>query len=205
MILLQRIIEQVSGERLNEYVHRNFYEPMGLQRISFLPLEKYDRNMIAPSADDQTFRKQILRGYVHDPAAAMMGGVSGHAGVFSSASDLAAIYLMLLNGGYYNGQRILQAETVARFTKKQNNSSRRGLGFDKPETNPRMPNPASSYCSPETFGHTGFTGTAVWADPKQQLIFVFLSNRVFPDESNNSLAKNNFRTELQRLVYEALE
>jgi beta-glucosidase-like glycosyl hydrolase/CubicO group peptidase (beta-lactamase class C family) len=185
MILLQRIIEQVSGERLNEYVHRN--------------------NMIAPSADDQTFRKQILRGYVHDPAAAMMGGVSGHAGVFSSASDLAAIYLMLLNGGYYNGQRILQAETVARFTKKQNNSSRRGLGFDKPETNPRMPNPASSYCSPETFGHTGFTGTAVWADPKQQLIFVFLSNRVFPDESNNSLAKNNFRTELQRLVYEALE
>jgi beta-N-acetylhexosaminidase len=205
MILLQRIIEQVSGERLNDFVHKHFYAPMGLQRISYLPLQKYDRNMIAPTSNDREFRRQVLRGYVHDPAAAMLGGVSGHAGVFSNASDLAAIYLMLLNGGYYNGQRLLKAETVARFTRKQKSSSRRGLGFDKPETNPRLPSPASSYCSPETFGHTGFTGTAVWADPKQQLIFVFLSNRVYPDDSNNSLAKNNFRTELQRLVYEALE
>jgi beta-glucosidase-like glycosyl hydrolase/CubicO group peptidase (beta-lactamase class C family) len=205
MILLQRVIEQVSGERLNDYVHRHFYEPMGLQRISYLPLQKFDRNMIAPTANDQSFRKQVLRGYVHDPAAAMMGGVSGHAGVFSNASDLAAVYLMLLNGGYYNGARFLKTETVARFTRKQKNTSRRGLGFDKPETNPRLSNPASSYCSPESFGHTGFTGTSVWADPKQQLIFVFLSNRVYPDEGNNSLAKNNFRTELQRLVYEAME
>ena len=204
MVLLQRVIERVSDMRLNEYVHRHFYEPMGLQRISFLPLEKYDRNMIAPSTNDQTFRKQVLRGFVHDPAAAMLGGVSGHAGLFSNASDLAAVYVMLLNGGYYNGTRFLKPETIARFTKKQHQTSRRGLGFDKPETNPRLASPASSYCSPETFGHTGFTGTAVWADPKEQLIFVFLSNRIFPDEGNNSLAKSNFRTELQRLVYEAL-
>ncbi len=204
MILLQKVLEEIEGESLETMADRYFYQPMGLQKIAFRPLERFDPHMIAPTADDGVFRKQTLKGYVHDPAAAMLGGVAGHAGLFGNASDVAAIYQMLLDGGVYHGRRLLQPETIHRFTHRQHNGSRRGLGFDKPEPNPRLPNPASSYCSPETFGHTGFTGTCAWADPRNGMVFVFLSNRVHPSEENNALVRGNYRTELQRLVYESI-
>lgn len=204
MILLQRILEQVGGDALDRLADQYFYQPMGLQKMTFRPLERFDPHMVAPTSDDGVFRKQVIKGYVHDPAAALLGGVAGHAGLFGNASDVAAIFQMLLDGGIYNGKRLLQAETVQRFTRRQHTGSRRGLGFDKPEPNPRLPNPASSYCSPETFGHTGFTGTCAWADPRNGLVFVFLSNRVHPSEENNALVRGNYRTELQRLVYESL-
>jgi beta-N-acetylhexosaminidase len=204
MIILQRILELAGGASLDELAERYFYRPMELQKIAFRPLERFDPYMIAPTTNDKIFRIQTLRGYVHDPAAAMLGGVAGHAGLFSNASDLAAVYQMLLDGGFYNGRRLLKPETIQTFTARHSNRSRRGLGFDKPETNPRLPSPTSTYCSPETFGHTGFTGTCVWADPKKQLVFVFLSNRVHPDEENQALIKGNYRTELQRLIYESL-
>lgn len=204
MILLQKVLEQAGGDALDQLADHYFYQPMGLQKIAFRPLERFDPRMIAPTADDGVFRKQTLKGYVHDPAAAMLGGVAGHAGLFGNASDVAAIFQMLLDGGAYNGKRLLQTETIERFTRRQHTGSRRGLGFDKPEPNPRLPNPASSYCSPETFGHTGFTGTCAWADPRHGLVFVFLSNRVHPSEENNALVRGNFRTELQRMVYESL-
>jgi CubicO group peptidase (beta-lactamase class C family) len=147
---------------------------------------------------------QLLRGYVHDPAAAMLGGISGNAGLFSNANDLAIIMQMLLNKGEYGRQRFLRSETIELFTRKQFNENRRGLLFDKPETDPSKPSPCSRDASPETFGHQGFTGTCAWADPKYGLIYIFLSNRVHPSASNDKLNKMNVRTSIQDVIYKSI-
>lgn len=203
-ILLRKLVENVSNQSFDEFMQENFYKPLALGSLCFNPLSKgVSKNKIAPTEVDSIFRKQQLQGYVHDPAAAMLGGVSGHAGLFSNSNDVAVIMQMLLNQGTYGNVRVLKASTVELFTKKQSKKSRRGLGFDKPEIIPLKPSPTGSACSPLTFGHTGFTGTCAWADPKNQLVYVFLSNRVNPSAENNKLANMNIRTRIQDLIYEA--
>ena len=178
---------------------------MGLSSIGFQPLMRRGSLQIMPTEQEVIFRHQLLRGFVHDPGAAMFGGVAGHAGLFSDAYDVAAIMQMLLQNGNYNGRQYLQANTVALFTAYQSDISRRGYGFDKPEkdnaTN-AMPYPAA-LASPKTFGHTGFTGTAAWADPEKNLVFVFLSNRVNSD-NKNLLGTLNVRAKLLDEAYRIL-
>ncbi len=206
-IFLAKVVESVSGFPLNEYVKNEFYTPLQLTTAGFKPREHLPLNRIAPSENEPIFRKQLLRGNVHDPGAAMFGGVAGHAGLFSDAYDLAIIMQMLLNGGSFNGKQYLKKETIDYFTAYHSVVSRRGFGFDKPEkdnaTNPE-PYPSRSV-SPLTFGHTGFTGTCVWSDPAHNLTFVFLSNRVTPDGGSNIKLYNlNIRTTIQEIIYGSL-
>lgn len=206
-IFLGKIVEAISGLPLNEYVDATFYRPMGLTTAGFRPLEKYPIKRIIPTEEEKQFRLQLLRGDVHDPGAAMFGEVAGHAGLFSNAYDLAMIMQMLLNGGTINGKRFLQEETINLFTAYHSNGSRRGYGFDKPEKDNRTrPDPYPSLSvSPQTFGHTGYTGTCVWADPKYDVVFIFLSNRVNPfGGENTKLLKMNVRTNIQEAIYKAM-
>lgn len=202
--IMQKIVEQISGKPLDKYVYDNIYLPMGLTRIGFKPLDRFDRSRIVPTERDTIFRKALVQGYVHDQGSAMYGGVAGHAGVFSDAMDLAQLMQMLLNKGWYNGKQILTAETIGLFTKRGTTKSRRGLGFDKPEPDPAKQSPTYSKVPLSVFGHTGFTGTCVWSDPDNNLTFIFLSNRVYPDAENPKLVKMNIRTDLQKIVYKAL-
>lgn len=203
MILMQLLVEQVSGMPLDEYVNQNFYQPMGLKKIGYNPWKKGSTDNIAPTQEDRLFRKQELCGYVHDPAAAMLGGVSGHAGVFSTVSDLGQLMQMLNDGGIYEGTQYLKSETIQKFTSYQRSDSRRGLGFDKPDFSGKT-SPASTHGSKLMFGHTGFTGTCVWVDPQYDLVFVFLSNRICPDEENKELINGNYRTKIQDTIYKAI-
>jgi beta-glucosidase-like glycosyl hydrolase/CubicO group peptidase (beta-lactamase class C family) len=202
--LLKDVVENVSGMPLNEYVEQTFYGPMGLQTIGFKPLERFPALRVVPTEQDAYFRHQEIRGYVHDMGAAMLGGVSGHAGLFSDANDLAVLFQMLLNGGSYGGRQYLEPETIAYFTKRQSTRSRRGLGFDKPEPNPNRPSPTTDAASLKTYGHTGFTGTCVWVDPEEDLIYIFLSNRTYPTMDNRLLITSNFRERIHQVIYDAI-
>lgn len=206
-IFLGKIVEAISGKPLNQYVADNFYRPMGLTTAGFKPFERFPLNRIVPTEHEKQFRQQLLHGDVHDPGAAMFGEVAGHAGLFSDAYDLAMIMQMLVNGGNINGKRYLQKETINLFTAYHSRISRRGYGFDKPEKDNRLrPDPYPCFsASPQTFGHTGYTGTCVWADPKYNLVFVYLSNRVNPDGGvNTKLMKMNVRTNIQEAIYKAM-
>ena len=208
-IFLALVVQQITGEPLDTYVANHFYKPLGMTSTTFKPLENFvPITAIAPTEKEKYFRMQILRGDVHDPGAAMFGGVAGHAGLFSDAYDLAKLYLMLLNNGTWNGKHYFDSATVQNFTAYHSDISRRGYGFDKPmKDNPTNGDPYPSiYASPETFGHTGFTGTCVWADPKENLLFVFLSNRVCPDGgANNLLSKLEVRRNMLNVVYGAID
>lgn len=203
MIMLRVMVERVTKQAFETYLDENFYQPMGLKYMTFNPRLKFPKSQIVPTEKDPDFRKGVLQGYVHDPSAAMLGGVSGHAGLFSNASDLAEIGQMLLNYGFYNGKRLLKAKTVIEFTSRQSSGSRRGLGFDKPENSPGKSSPASHYASNLCFGHTGFTGTCMWVDPENGLVYVFLSNRVYPSADNRTLITKNVRTEIMDVIWEA--
>ncbi len=207
-ILLGKIIEAITGMPLNVYVSKTFYEPLGMTTTGFKPRERFPVERIAPTEDESYFRNQLIRGDVHDPGAAMFGGVAGHAGLFSDAHDLAIITQLLLNKGMLKGIRFFKPETVDFFTAYHSDVSRRGLGFDKPEKdNPdrKEAYPAASV-SPETYGHTGFTGIGWWVDPKNNLVFLFLSNRVNATPANyNKLLSLNVRGKAQEQVYKALE
>ncbi|HTB52752.1 MAG TPA: glycoside hydrolase family 3 N-terminal domain-containing protein [Ferruginibacter sp.] len=206
-IFLAKIVEKITGKSLDEYVQTTFYKPLGLTTIGFKPRERLPLDQIVPTELENKFRMQLIRGDVHDPGAAMLGGVSGHAGVFSDAYDLAVIMQMLLNGGTFNGIKFLDKKTIALFTGYQSLNSRRGYGFDKPEKDNATrtePYPCES-ASPLAFGHTGFTGTCVWVDPKYNLIYIFLSNRVTPQGADNKkLIKMNVRTKIQEAIYQAI-
>ncbi len=204
-IILKKIAEKISGETLNNFVTNNFYRPLGLSTIGFNPLSYFPKERIVPSNYDSSFRKQLIQGTVHDPAAAMLGGIGGHAGLFSDANDVGILMQMLLNYGEYAGVRYLDSATVVRFTSRNSEHSRRGFGFDKPETEPDKPSPVCDSASALTFGHQGFTGTCVWADPKYQLIFVFLSNRTFPDEENKELLNLNIRGRIEEVIYDLMQ
>jgi beta-N-acetylhexosaminidase len=205
-IFLGKIVEQLTGMTLDKYVQQEFYRPMVLSSAGFKPREHMALNKIAPTENEPIFRKQQIRGDVHDPGAAMFGGVAGHAGLFSNAYDIAVMMQMLLNGGTFNGKRYLQKETVDLFTAYHSATSRRGLGFDKPEKdNDKRPEPYPCLsASPATFGHTGFTGTCTWADPVNNLVYVFLSNRVCPDGVNPKLGRMNVRPKIHEAIYKAL-
>ncbi len=204
-IFLGQIVEQVTGMSLNEYATQSFYSPMGMQSTGFLPLQKTSINNIAASEVDNYYRHELIRGAVHDEGASVMGGIAGHAGLFSNATDLAKLYLMLLNKGNWQGKQYLQASTIEAFTAYNTSNSRRGLGFDKPEKNnatSKDPYPSLSP-SPSTFGHTGFTGTCVWADPESGLLFVFISNRVYPTRDNKAFSELSLRPKIQEAIYKA--
>ncbi len=206
-IYLGKIVEAVSGLPLNEYVQKEFYVPLGLSAAGFKPRQYLPLKRIAPTEDEVQFRRQLIRGDVHDPGAAMFGGVAGHAGLFSTAYDIAVIMQMLMNGGHFNGRHYLRKETIGLFTAYHSKFSRRGLGFDKPEkdnnTRPE-PYPCLS-ASPQSFGHTGFTGTCTWADPVNKLVYVFLSNRVTPKGGDNTLLlKMNVRPAIHEAIYKAM-
>jgi beta-N-acetylhexosaminidase len=199
-----KYIEITSGMGQNEFVDKEIYQPLGLQTMTYLPLKKFNRNRIVPTEFDKEFRKQLIHGYVHDPGAAMMGGVAGHAGLFSNATDLAALMQFLLNKGQIGDQSIIKKEIVDQFTSCQFcPGNRRGIGFDKPTVSIKN-GPTCDLVSPSTFGHSGFTGTITWADPENKVNFVFLSNRVYPDADNWKITKMSVRTEIQRVIYEAL-
>jgi beta-N-acetylhexosaminidase len=206
-MFLGMIVEQITGLTLDDYVRKTFYLPLGMTSTTFKPLEHEPINIIAPTEKEKFFRLQELRGDVHDPGAAMLGGVAGHAGLFSNAYDLAQLYQLLLNGGELNGVRLFKKETIDYFTGYHSDISRRGIGFDKPEKDnatSKTPYPSRS-ASPLVFGHTGFTGIGVWADPKYNLLYIFLSNRVNPDGGdNNKLGNLNVRSDIMEVAYKAM-
>ncbi|HEX8549372.1 MAG TPA: glycoside hydrolase family 3 N-terminal domain-containing protein [Cytophagaceae bacterium] len=201
--IMKRIVEKLTMQPLEDFMQQNFYNPLGLSTMTYNPLEKFPASRIAPTEDDTVFRKAQIRGTVHDPGAALIGGVAGHAGVFSNANDLAILMQMNLWKGQYGGLKYFMPGTVPLFTRKQFPKNRRGLGWDKPDFEGKG-NPTSGLVSPNTYGHTGFTGTATWVDPDQNLVYVFLSNRVFPDAANNKLVKQNVRTRIQDVIYKAI-
>ncbi|MEZ5014107.1 MAG: glycoside hydrolase family 3 N-terminal domain-containing protein [Chitinophagales bacterium] len=202
MYISRRIAEKIMGEQLDAYVNAHFYQPLGMQTTGFNPLDRFAKSRIAPTENDNYFRYQTVQGYVHDMGAAMMGGVEGHAGLFSDAEDLAKLYQMLLNNGYYGGQRYLDSATVALWTSKQSNISRRGLGFDKADK--VNSSPCSDLASAKTFGHLGFTGIAVWVDPEYDLIYIFLSNRVQPSADPNKLSSEGTRNKIMDVIYQSI-
>ncbi|BDX39548.1 beta-N-acetylglucosaminidase [Tenuifilaceae bacterium CYCD] len=204
-LYLQRVVENISNKGLDELADSIFYKKLGMNYTLFQPTNRFDKERIVPTEYDLTFRKQLVWGNVHDPAAAMIGGVAGHAGVFSNANDLAKLMQMYLRGGLYGDERYLKTETISNFTNTPNgnNGNRRALGFDKPSPKGE-PSPAGDLASPKSFGHTGFTGTVVWADPETGLIYIFLSNRVYPDANNTKLAGMNIRTKIHDIFYKAI-
>lgn len=205
-IFMGKVVEAITGKPLEEYAKESFYVPLQMTTTTFRPRNYFPLNAIAPTEFDKTWRQQLLRGDVHDPGAAMFGGVAGHAGLFSNAYDLAKLYQMLLNGGEVNGVRYLKQETIQYFTAYSSNVSRRGIGFDKPEKDNltrKTPYPAKS-ASPATFGHTGYTGIGVWADPAQNLLYIFLSNRVTPVDTNK-LLEMNVRGKIHETIYKSLQ
>lgn len=197
--LFRNLIEENNRMGLDRYVWKNFYYPLGLRAMTYNPRKNFPLNRIVPTEEDNIFRNGLVHGHVHDPGAAMLGGVGGHAGLFGNANDLAIIMQMLLNGGTYGGTRFLSEEIVKKYTQQQIEENRRGLGFDKPTDD------YYDSASDKAFGHTGFTGTCVWADPEHDLVYVFLSNRVHPSAEVNTLARTNIRTRILDAVYEAIK
>lgn len=206
-IFLGKIVEQLTGQTLDQYTQQTFYNPLGMYSTGFKPRNRFQPECMVPTETEKHFRRQTTQGDVHDEGASMFGGVAGHAGLFSNAYDLSLLYQMLLNGGELNGKRYLKPETIRLFTGYGSKVSRRGLGFDKPEkdnTTRKEPYP-SRLASAQTFGHTGFTGTCVWVDPAADLVYIFLSNRVYPTRNNNKLSQMLIRGKIQDAIYKALD
>lgn len=203
MYVMKEIVERISGIPLDQYVQNNFYKPLGMQTAGFLPRNGFPKDQIVPTEQDTYFRKTLLEGYVHDQGAALAGGVSGHAGLFASANDVAIIYQMLLNKGTYGGEQYFKPQTVDMFTTKQSDVSRRGLGFDRwdPDLTKKYP---SELASPQTYGHTGYTGTCIWVDPSRGLVYVFLSNRVYPSVTDK-LSNLKIRGRIQDVINKAID
>ncbi len=201
-LLLQKLVETKAGQNLDFYLESNFYNPLGLRHTTYRPAERFDISEIPPTEYDRRWRKQQIQGYVHDETAAVLGGVAGNAGLFSTTNDLVVILQMLLNGGHYGGQRYLSQKTVNLFT-SAGHGNHRGLGFDKPNKITKKPSFATS-ASPASYGHTGYTGGVFWVDPEKDLIFIFLTNRVYPTRRRTKLYKNKYRKRLHQVIYDAL-
>nr|WP_321410572.1 serine hydrolase [uncultured Carboxylicivirga sp.] len=189
---------------IDEYYYSHFTNRLGINRILYNPLNKFSTDVIIPTENDKSFRRELLHGYVHDQGAAMIGGVAANAGIFANSADLAIFSQMLLNKGEYGGKKYFKPETIEYFTSMQDSLNRRGLGVDKPELDPEKQSPASLLVSPSSYGHTGFTGTMVWIDPEYQLIYIFLSNRIHPDSYNKKLTELNVRTDIQDIIYKSI-
>ncbi len=202
--ILYKMVERIINQPLNEFLQQNIYDPLGLYTITYLPAGKFPTDSIVPSTVDNDFRNSRLQGYVQDEQAALFDGVCGHAGLFSDAHDLAVIMQMELQKGYYGGFQYFKPETIEEFTQQQYRMNRRGLGWDRPNSSDKNRSPASGYASSASFGHTGFTGTMVWADPDKELVYVFLSNRTYPDMDNEKLNELDVRKRIQTVIYSAL-
>lgn len=206
-LLYPQIISNISDIKYTDYLSKNFYRPLGLTSFTYNPKSKNKKQSFIPTEQDTLFRNTVVKGYVHDENAALFGGVSGNAGLFSNAYDLAVIMQMYMQYGNYGGKQYLREKIVKEFTTVQypENDNRRGLGFDKPLLNnselPFSQAYPSPKVSPESFGHSGFTGTFVWADPKHELVFIFLSNRVYPTRENRNLYNLNIRPAIQQVFY----
>ncbi len=206
-ILLKKLFEEQLSCSMESYVKKNIYRKLGAGTLGYHPRQRFSLSRIAPTQKDQFFRKQMIKGYVQDPTAAMLGGVAGHAGVFGNAEDLAKLMQMYLQKGSYGGVTFFQPETLEAFSSRAypDGENRRGIGFDKPFLDRTdTTGPTTTKASPHSFGHTGFTGTMVWVDPDYDLVYVFLSNRVFPDEWNTRLMKMDVRTKIQECLYDAI-
>ncbi|MEM6298569.1 MAG: serine hydrolase, partial [Bacteroidota bacterium] len=191
------------GQSMDRLAESRFYRSMGMDALNYRPLWNMNKERVVPTEDDGYFRRMLVHGYVHDYSTAMMGGVSAHAGLFGTAHDVAMMMQMYLNGGEYGGKEYIDTETVNRFSKKQYQNSRRGLGWDKPRLGQQYP--TSELSSAKTYGHTGFTGTCAWVDPEKNLVFVFLSNRVHPSSRYNRLASLRIRERIHTVLYEAVK
>ena len=200
---IKRIVENITKQSLDVYVTENFYKPLGLWSMRYNPRKHFDLEQMVPTEFDAYFRHQLLQGDVHDQGAAMLGGVGGHAGLFSNAIHLATLFQMYMNNGSYAGKQFIKASTIKEFTCCQHceKGNRRGLCFDKPEGNKQKESPTCASASINSFGHSGFTGTYAWADPDKQLVYVFLSNRVHPDAENKKITQLGIRTNIQEYIY----
>jgi CubicO group peptidase (beta-lactamase class C family) len=202
-IIYPKIIETITNKKYEEYLNENFYKPLGASTLTYNPYKKYDKNNIVPTEYDSVFRKKLVHGYVHDESAAMLGGISGNAGLFGNALDLAKLMQMYLNMGVYGGQQLINTSTLKEFTRCQfpENNNRRALGFDKPLLKNKEKGSVAPSASDNSFGHTGFTGTLCWADPDTGILFVFLSNRIYPTRNNSKLFELNIRPSLHQIFY----
>ena len=203
--LFKEALEKKYKSSLDDLVQEQFYKPLGANRMTYLPLNKLDKSSIVPSEKDTYYRNQLLHGYVHDMGAAMLGGVGGHAGLFANANDVAKVMQLYLQKGYYGGKRYFKEETFDKFNMRyySDKKVRRGLGFDKPQLDPEIK--ATCGCvSDESFGHSGFTGAYTWADPESEILYVFLSNRVFPTMENTGLVDEDIRTKIQQIIQDAI-
>ena len=202
-MVMKRVCEKILKQPLEDFLQDNFYRPLGLGSMTYNPLQRFPKSCIAPTENDTYYRREQLQGTVHDQTAALVGGVGGHAGLFATANDLAVLMQMNLQNGRYGGSRFFQSPVVSEFARPQSASSRRGLGWDHGD--PSKPEgPTSNLAPASTFGHTGFTGTCVWMDPDNQILYIFLSNRVYPDAGNNKLRQFNIRTRIQEVIYKSL-
>jgi CubicO group peptidase (beta-lactamase class C family) len=210
-IVSPEVITRIDGRPYTEALYEDFFRPLGAVTLRYNPLHHFPSSRIIPTEIDNNFRRQLIHGYVHDEAAAVLGGISGNAGLFSSAGDLAKLLQMYLNGGEYGGRRYLSEDVLQEFSRVQfpRNNNRRGIGFDKPVLDNRDRPPHFAYpargASDSSFGHSGFTGTFVWMDPEYDLLYIFLSNRVYPSRENNLISKMNIRTGILQIFYDALE
>ena len=208
-LIFPKLIEQLTGKSYEKYLENNFYTPLGASTMGFRPKTKGYINQIVPTENDTLFRHTLTQNWVHDENASLLGGVSGNAGLFASAIDLAKLMQMYLQYGSYNGKRYLSEVTLKEFTKVQypENENRRGLGFDKPSLNNAELPFLDAYPAPEvsaqSFGHSGFTGTFIWADPENQLVYIFLSNRVYPTRDHRNLYQLKIREAVQQVFYNA--
>ncbi|MDJ1504687.1 glycoside hydrolase family 3 N-terminal domain-containing protein [Cytophagaceae bacterium BD1B2-1] len=200
--ILHKIAERLLNQPIDQFLKQNFYDPLGADELLFNPLCTYGQECIAPTERDVYFRRSLIRGTVHDQGAAMMGGVAGHAGLFGTANDLAILMQMNLQKGYYGGRRYFQDNTLPTFTRSYNKGNRRGLGWDRPRNDGG--GSVSEFASKNSFGHTGFTGTIVWVDPDENLVYIFLSNRVYPNPDNNKLARYGIRKRIQDWIYKSI-
>ena len=203
-IILKEIVETLTGEGMDTYLDRLFYHPMGLRHTFFNPLKHCRIEGIVPTVTDDFLHRGRLQGYVHDDSAAFFGGVSGNAGLFSNAHDLGHIYQMLLSDGFIDGHVYISPSTCRLFTTSKSRISRRGLGFDRSYEGDNRRSPCSPLTPGGVYGHTGFTGTCVWVDPSNDLIYIFLSNRVYPDGTTNKLAGLGIRSRIQDTIYRSL-
>ena len=204
-ILMGFAVENVQGIPLDGWAEQELFAPLGACTSTYLPLRKLPLDRIIPTALDTALRHQLVHGYPHDEAAAFLGGVSGNAGLFSSANDLAKLLQMMLEQGTYGGHRFYEPATLRYFTGTRSKLSRRMLGYDAYEPNPARSQPVCPSASPATYGHIGFTGTCFWVDPINDMVYIFLSNRVHPDRTNTLLSRMDIRPKIQQVLYESFE
>lgn len=204
-LIFPEIIRKQTGMPYEQYLYDSLYHPIGAHSLRFNPLEHFPASRIVPTERDSFFRYQLLHGIVHDESAAMLGGISGNAGLFANTFDLAKLLQLYLNGGHYGGYRFLQDSTLKTFSAQQYAGNRRGLGFDKPLLSEPERGYAAPSASKSSYGHSGYTGTMWWVDPEKELIFIFLSNRVYPTRQQRGIYRFNIRPSVHEVFYKIVK